>query len=280
MSWYPLFVLLVGMALVVGLIMAVRINAFFALITGAIVVSLMSPGTEKIARVAQAFGRAVGGIGIVIAMAAVIGHCLVQSGAADRIVRSLLAMVGERRAPFALMGSGFALSVPVFFDTVFYLLIPIARSMWQSNRRNYILYITTIVARGAVTHSMVPPTPGPLAMADNFGIDLGVMIVAGVLVGIPMSLVGLGVCWLLNRWQDHKVSPTFSDTPVLQLDDGDLPPLWASLLPIVLPVVLIAANTLATATVSLNERTESSMLRIVSDLGNPNFALLLSASVG
>ncbi len=278
MSWYPLFVLLIGMALVIGLIMAVRINAFFALITGAIVVSLLSPGTEKISRVAQAFGGAVGGIGIVIAMAAVIGHCLVQSGAADRIVRSLLAIVGERQAPFALMGSGFVLSVPVFFDTVFYLLIPIARSMWQSNRRNYVLYITAIVAGGAVTHSMVPPTPGPLAMADNFGIDLGVMIFAGVLVGIPMSLVGLAVCWLLNRWQDGNVPPSFSDTPAFQLEDDELPPLWASLLPIVLPVVLIAANTLANATLSPNGETEG-LLRIVSDLGNPNFALLLSAAV-
>lgn len=279
MSWYPLLVLLTGVAVVITMIMVLRINAFFALITAAIVVSVMSPGTSKISRVAEAFGASAGGIGIVIAMAAVIGKCLMDSGAADRIVRSMLAALGEKRAPLALMGSGFVLSVPVFFDTVFYLLIPLARSMWRTKRSNYVLYTTAIVAGGAVTHSMVPPTPGPLAMADNLGIDPGVMMVTGVFVGIPMSLVGLGVCWILNRWQKTEMRPYVGEAKVRELSNEELPPLWISLLPVVLPVILIAANTIASAVLTPTTKFSQRLLGLIRDLGNPNLALLLSASI-
>ena len=105
------------------MIVVLRINAFLALIISALAVSLLSPGTaaEKITRVAEAFGNTAGGIGIVIAMASIIGVCLIESGAADRIVRSLVSKLGIKRVPAALMGSGFLLSMPVFFDTVFLL---------------------------------------------------------------------------------------------------------------------------------------------------------------
>ena len=128
-SLYPFFILFVGVAVVIGMIIGLRINAFVALITAALVVSFMAPGevADKVARVAAAFGSTVGGIGIVIAMAAVIGKCLMSSGAADRIVQAFLRFLGEKRAPLALAGSGFVLAITVFFDTVFYLLVPLAR---------------------------------------------------------------------------------------------------------------------------------------------------------
>lgn len=279
MNWYPILVLLTGVAVVIAMIMVFRINAFFALITAAIAVSVMSPGDDRVSRVADAFGKSAGGIGIVIALAAVIGKCLMDSGAADRIVRSLLGLFGEKRVPFALMGSGFVLSVPVFFDTVFYLLIPLARSMWQSKRTSYLLYIMAIVAGGAVTHSMVPPTPGPLAMADNLGIDLGVMILVGTVVGLPMSMVGLAVCWMVDRSQKIVMRPYPGELKTPQVAEQDLPPLWVSLLPVLLPVVLIGANTIASATIDPTNGNARAMLRIVRNLGNPNIALLFSAAI-
>ncbi len=281
MDLYPVLILLVGVVVVIAMIMVLRINAFFALITAAIVVSLMSPGdsAEKIKRVADAFGASAGGIGIVIALAAVIGKCLMDSGAADRIVRSFTRALGEDRAPLALMGSGYVLSIPVFFDTVFYLLVPLARSMWRAKRKNYVLYTTAIVAGGAVTHSMVPPTPGPLAIADNLGVDLGLMILVGALVGLPMSLAGLGVCWWLNRRHDIPMRPYAGETETRELDDAELPPLSMSLLPVVLPVLLIAANTAALALADKSTVGWQTVLGITGVLGNPNFALLLSAAI-
>ena len=126
---HPLLILAVGIATVIGLIVVFRVHAFVALIVSAIVVSLLAPGpvAEKVAQVAAEFGNSAGKIGIVIALASVIGACMMESGAADRIVRAFLGLLGERRASFALMGSGYVLAMPVFFDTVFYLLVPLDR---------------------------------------------------------------------------------------------------------------------------------------------------------
>ncbi|HUV62401.1 MAG TPA: SLC13 family permease, partial [Sedimentisphaerales bacterium] len=138
----PLLILIIGIIAVIGMIIGLRVNAFIALVTAAILISLLAPGdlSQKVSRVADAFGGVVGAIGIVIALAAVIGKCLMDSGAADQIVRSFLKILGEKRASWALMGSGFVLSVPVFFDTVFYLLVPLARSLCRRTGKNYVLY--------------------------------------------------------------------------------------------------------------------------------------------
>ena len=243
---WPMFTLAVGVATVLGLIILLKVNAFIALISAAIIVSLMSPGAtaDKISRVASAFGGAAGNIGIVIAMAAVIGKCMLDSGAADRIVRAFLKLLGEKGAPVALMGSGFVLAVPVFFDTVFYLLVPLARSLHRSTKRNYLLYIMAIGAGGAITHTLVPPTPGPLMMASNLGFDVGWMILIGTIVAIPPAFVG--VLWA--RMIDHRMNipmrPVGNEPEPTPLDDSKLPSLFMSLLPVLLPVVLIATNTI------------------------------------
>ncbi|NQT17032.1 MAG: gluconate permease, partial [Planctomycetes bacterium] len=243
----PLVILLIGIVTVVGMIIVLRVNAFIALITAAMVVSLLSAGElgEKISRVAEAFGTSAGKIGIVIAMAAVIGKCLMDSGAADRIVRSFLKVLGEKNASVALMGSGFALSMPVFFDTVFYLLVPLARSLWRRTRHNYVLYVTAIGCGAAITHTLVPPTPGPLLMAENLSIDLGMMIMMGILVGLPTAAVGLAACHMMNRLFDIPMRPYSGEVEPEPLADDDLPPLWLSLLPIVLPLAMISTNTVA-----------------------------------
>jgi len=191
----PELILLVGIATVVSLIMLLRLNPFLSLIVGALTVSLLAPGAlaDKVARVATAFGATAGSIGIVIALAAVIGMCMLESRAADRIVRAFLALFGMRRADTALLGSGFVLSIPVFFDTVFYLLIPLAQSMYRQTRRHYAKYIMVICAGALLTHSLVPPTPGPLANAQNLGVDLGTMILVGLVVAAPSAVVGFFV---------------------------------------------------------------------------------------
>jgi len=157
---HPLLILLIGVVTVIGLILVLRLNAFLALIMAAILVSLLAPGAwpAKVARVGEAFGSVAGKIGIVIALAAIIGQCLMESGAADRIVRSLLRVLGESRAAAALLAAGFVLSIPMFFDTVIFLLVPLARSLWRRTRKNYVLYITALAAGAAITHTLVPPT--------------------------------------------------------------------------------------------------------------------------
>ncbi|MFH1266620.1 MAG: gluconate permease, partial [Planctomycetota bacterium] len=188
-------------------------------------------------------------------------------------------------ASVALMGSGFVLSVPVFFDTVFYLLVPLARSLWRRTRHNYVLYVTAIGCGAAITHTLVPPTPGPLAMAQFLGIDLGVMIGMGLLTALPTAMVGLLACGMMNRLFDIPMRPYSGEVEPEPLADDQLPSLWISLLPIALPVVMISTNTFAGMLVG--DELEGAMqsgrvfnwLGVTALLGDPNLALLVSAGI-
>lgn len=259
----PYLALAVGVALVLILILVFRANAFLALLTAAIAVSLLAPAEYSagddgtfalvgaVKRVAVALGNSVGGIGIVIAMAAIIGTCLTESGAADRIIQSFLKLFGQKRAPWALMSGGFVLSVPVFFDTVFYLLVPLARSLYRLTEKNYLLYLMAIAAGGAITHTLVPPTPGPLVMASQLEINLGTMIGVGALVALPAAIAGVGISVLIDRIAPIPFREVGSPSnPEVAADkDGpaergkELPSLAMSLIPVLLPVALIAVNT-------------------------------------
>jgi GntP family gluconate:H+ symporter len=282
----PFVILAIGISIVIGMIIFLRINAFLALITAAMVVSLLAPesvdGVNRIKRVAIAFGDSVSGIGIVIALAAIIGKCMMDSGAADRIVRTFLRALGEKNASVALMGSGFVLAVPVFFDTVFYLLIPLARSLYRSTQRNYLLYIMAIAAGGAITHTLVPPTPGPLAMADYLGVDLGKMIFVGVLVALPAAFVGILYAKFANHLMDIPMRDVAEHKDPDPLEEHELPSLIVSLLPIVLPVLMITSNTLVNSLVDAQIGPQKFLTSIgpyTSIIGDANFALLIATAI-
>jgi GntP family gluconate:H+ symporter len=241
--------------------------------------------------VAQAFGRLMIGIGLSIALATIIGAAMMESGAADRIVRSLTRVVGERYAAVAMLASGYLLGVPIFFDTVFLLLVPLAKALYLRTGKNYVLYVTAMAAGAAMTHSLVPPTPGPIGMSELLKVDLGVTIVVGLLVAAPLAVVGMAYAAFLNR-----VSPVplraVGDTSLEELEqrarrpDAELPSLFASLLPIVLPVLLITLSTAFTAFTrthpGLDYRTQVGGVTVSLDgvlrfLGDKNIALLIAA---
>ncbi|MGB1888487.1 MAG: GntP family permease, partial [Akkermansiaceae bacterium] len=139
---------LVGLVVVIVSILWLRLHAFLGLLMGAFVVSILTPGVgvEAMNRVAEGFGTGCRKIGILIALAAIIGQCLLVSGAAERIVKGLLALFGVKRAPVAFLGSGFVLGIPVFFDTVFYLMLPLVRAFSRTNPKVYLLALLSVVA--------------------------------------------------------------------------------------------------------------------------------------
>ena len=280
---HPILILLIAVAAVFVLIIQLRVNAFVALISSAILIGLLSPDiavNEVIPAVGERFGDVVGRIGIAIAMAAIVGQCLMESGAADRITRRFVAWLGEARSSLSLVASGYVLSVPVFSDTVFYLLVPLARAMSvRMGGRNYVLYVMAISAGGSATHVFVPPTPGPLVMASTLSVDVGIVILVGLCVALPASLCG----WLYSIWIDRKLNIPIREAPGLSLKElgkiatrpeEELPSFWASMSPILLPVALITSNTVAN---TFYEGT--GLARLTAFLGNPSFALLAGAVV-
>ncbi len=230
-------------------------------------------------RVAAGFGRTCANIGILIAMASIIGKCLLDSGAADRIVRTALGWWGEGGAPFAFLFSGFLLGIPVFFDTVFYLMIPLGKALQMQTKRNYLLYVLSIVAGATMAHSLVPPTPGPLLVAEQLGIDVGVMILAGGIVGFFAAGFGYFYATFANRiWElPVRESPDFSLKDleaVAQRDISELPPFWLALTPILLPVVLIGGYTILSPVLPAGF-----WKKTAATLGDKNIALVLSGII-
>ena len=281
---HPILILLIAMAAVFLLIIRWKVNAFAALILSAILIGLLSPHVEVrdiMGAVTEAFGGLVGRIGIAIAMAAVIGQCLMESGGAEKITRRFVDWLGEKYSSFSMVISGYILSIPVFHDTVFYLLVPLARSMsMRTGGRNYLLFTLAIGAGGVTTHIFVPPTPGPLAMAETLSIDVGLVIVVGLMVAIPSALA----CWAYAWWIDRKLNIPIREAPGLTLDElrevsnrpeSELPGFFVSLLPIAIPVFLITANTVTNTFFA-----GSGLAGVTAFLGNPNLALIIAAAAG
>jgi gluconate:H+ symporter, GntP family len=252
----PLYVAGIGIVTVLGLMVIVKCNAFLALIAAALTVAILSGigGSDPMSEVAKELGSTAGNISILIVMAAVVGKCMLDSGSADVIVNSALKITGEKRAAYGLMGSGFLLAIPVFFDTVFYLLVPLARSLYQRVQKNYLLFVMAISCGGAVTHTLVPPTPGPLLVAATLGADVGMVMLIGILVGIPTSIVGMVFCFWVNSRMVVPMRPLAGIKVDSEQNDSEdaVPrpsravPLWLALTPVVLPVMMITASTVIT----------------------------------
>jgi GntP family gluconate:H+ symporter len=308
----PLWILFIGVVVVIGGILALRLNAFLALVIGALVVAALTPAKSLeqfalgkkmpppeaqkfsrqsiVERVTSEFGSTAGKIGILIAMASIVGKCLLDSGAADRIVRSTLRFLGESRASLAFLSSGFLLGIPVFFDTVFLLMIPLGKAMFMRTGRNYLLYVLAIIAGATMTHSLVPPTPGPLFVATALNVDMGLMIVGGCVVGAFTTAAG----YLYALWINRKMEIPLRETnpavlaeleAVSRRDDSQLPPLWLSLLPIALPVVLISGNAFLNSALSAIPKGElaawqSALLSVGKVVGDSNIALTISCAIG
>jgi len=276
--YWPFAVLLIAILIVIVLITKLRIHPFMSLLITAIAVGLLSaqlPGSEvqhhwirAVELPMKEFGSTAGKIAWVIALAALIGTAMMESGAAQRIVKSLLNAFGESRAAWALLVSGFILSIPVFFDTVFFLLIPLAIALAVKTGKNFVLYVIAICGGAVITHSLVAPTPGPLIMAETLGIDLGLTIIAGILAGIVPSIVALQIGKRQNDKLDIPVRVTQHSSDGLTAS----PSLLTSILPIVLPVILIGL-------VSIIGVLNDSVPSIIQFLGNKNIAMGIGALI-
>ena len=236
----------------------------------------------------EAFGNTAGKIAIVIVLAAIIGQCLLESGAADMIIRWLLKLLGVAMAPIALLANGYILSVPVFFDTVFYLVVPLSRALRMRLGKGFVLFVLAPCAGGVITHSLVPPTPGPYVMVVDYfeplGLDLGVAIGVGFLLGLIPAGVGLLFAMFCNR----RFNIPFREVPgssqeeleaIVNRPDNELPGIFASIFPVVLPVLLITGHTvLQTLRDSYGVDVSQSVLDTTSFLGHPGVALFLATA--
>ena len=283
----PLFIFVIGIVIVVGGIIGLKLHPFLALLLGALTVAILTPhplsGKSIGERIALEFGNTCGKLGILIAMAAIIGKCMLESGAAERIVRSLLKRTGIDRAPVAFLVSSFLIGIPVFFDTVLFLMIPLAKAMTMRIGKNYLLFVLAIMAGASMANSLVPPAPGPLFLVSEMQIPIGMMMIGGFLLG----LITISTGYLFALYANRKWPIPLRDSLDARLDDirsaslkedTQLPPLWLSVLPILLPLIFICTNTALTSFSSSQAAVDPSffsdkLIRLLKFFGDKYIAL-------
>ncbi|MFC4988614.1 MULTISPECIES: GntP family permease [Saliphagus] len=283
----PVIVFGIGLVAVVALLVWLRIPAFIGLVIATLVVGAATaevPLNEVPAETAAGFGETMTGVGIPILMAAVIGKTMMESGAAERIVRWFQSFTSEERSYLSLGGASGVLAIPVFFDNVFFLLAPLARSMRARTGRDYALFITIVGAAGVTAHGFVPPTPGPLAVALELGVDLGYTMLVGIVVAIPTVFVS-GV--LYGKWINSRIEVPLRETMgssverVEELADrptSALPGMVEASLPILLAVVLIASNTTVDSLIDAGFLVEGGTADVTASfVGDANIALTAAA---
>ncbi len=300
-SLWPFGILFICIAAVILMISVFRLHPFLALILAAFLAGFLTPefpsGTvngydahanQWVAAVeltSVEFGNAAKSVAISIGLAAIVGLCLMESGAADKVVRRFLAVFGEKRAALAILASTYFLSIPIFFDTMFMLMVPLAMALRLRTGKDYLLYVMCICCGGVMTHSLTIPHPGPLYMVDAFKVDAGASLLWGILAGIIPCGLGYFVAKAINAGTEVPLR----DTPGATLEElrgisdkpeSELPSFMASIAPVILPILLISLASFAKLS-NANVAPESlpEWAKIVLFLGNKNVALMFGTMI-
>ncbi len=272
-----LLLLVLAIAFIVLATTVLKLHPFLALLITAFGFGILSgmPLTDVVKSVNDGFGGTIGYIGIVILAGSIIGTFLEKSGGAYRLATSTLRLTGEKNVPLAMGCVGYVVSIPVFCDSGFVLLSPLMKAL---ARKAGITLAASAIALSLglyATHTMVPPTPGPVAAAGIIGADLGLTIMWGLLVSLCALIAG----WLFATQVAARVhvpadsAAEMAEPPSLV----DSPSVGKSLLPILLPILLIVLRSIA----ELPEKPlgTSPAIGLLGFLGQPVVALLIGVAL-
>jgi Gnt-I system low-affinity gluconate transporter len=243
-------VLVASIALLLVLILVVRLQAFAALVLTSMFMALCSgmPWDKVPDTLVKGMGESLGLLATIVGLGAIFGQVLEYSGGAQSLARGVHRVFGEKRAPMAMILVGFLISIPVFFDVALVILAPILVAMAKASGKSILRYGLPLCAAMAVTHACIPPTPGPILVAQNLGVDLGQMILWGTVIGFPTAVVaGL----VAARMGDRLVVPLpkiFAEAPEPAPGSDTRPvPAWEVVALIVLPILLILLQSVVSA---------------------------------
>ena len=262
----------IGIAILLFLILKLRIHAFVALLIGSIVVGLIAglDANQIISTIQKGMGGTLGFVATVVGLGAIFGGILEASGGAKAIADFMVSKFGLKKAPAAMVVSGFLIAIPVFFDVAFIILVPMMYALQRRTGKSLLLYAIPLLAGLAITHAFIPPTPGPIAVADIIDVDLGWVILMGFIAGIPTALIA-------GLWFGRHISKKIFVAAPEEIEDGttpNLPPIGQTLMIIGLPIILILLNTMVTAgTFGI---TNTTVLQLIALVGHPFSALIIA----
>jgi GntP family gluconate:H+ symporter len=266
--------ILLVLAIIVVAIIKFEIHPFLALFTGAILYGLLAgmPTALIISSITEGFGGVLGRIGLLILFGVIIGTFLEKSGGAFVIAKKVLSWVGQKSVMLGMMITGYISSIPVFGDSAFIMLNPINKSLSFKGKLPYAATTVALTLGITATHSLVPPTPGPIAAAGILEADLGRIILFGAII----SALGLIPCYYFCKYwvSNIHLEPVFAKVDKLGYS-GKSPSLGKSFMPIIIPLVLIILSSIAAyPTKPFGDNQFTSLILFI---GNPIIALLLGA---
>lgn len=237
---------LIGLAILLVLIICVKVQAIIAILISAVAIGLMAgmPYTAIIESVGTGMGNTLKGIALLVGLGSMFGAILEISGGAQRIATTLVDKFGESKAAWALGITGLVIAMPVFFDAGLIILIPLAFSLAKKTKKSTLCYAIPLLAGLAVGHAFIPPTPGPILVANMLGVDLGYVIMVGLAAG-AVAMVAAGP--VFGKFIGGKifvpVPKSVQEMP--ECDDEKLPGFATVVGIILIPLVLIILSTLS-----------------------------------
>ena len=246
-------------------VVMVLISIFVGLVCG-------MPADKVIATVKGGFGGILSSIGIVIVAGTIIGTILEKTGAALVMANTILNVVGKARSVLTMSLTGYVTGIPVFCDSGFVILSPIARALAARSNTSLAVMGTALSSGLYATHCLVPPTPGPIAMAGTLNADLGMVIGVGLITSIPAMLAGLIYAKKVAVNYDVPANPEFTVEQLME-KYGKLPSVAHSFAPILLPILLIAGKSVADF--PSQPLGAGALKTFVSFIGDPVIALLI-----
>ena len=277
---YIILIVLAGVAMLLLMVLKFKLNAFIALLITSIFVGIMAgmPLSKISASIQEGMGGTLGFIAVVVGLGAIFGQMLESSGGAKSLAQYLLKKFGKNKASWALMLTGFIVGIPIFLDVGFIILIPIVYALTRDTRRSILYYAIPLLAGLAVTHTMVPPTPGPMAVANILGVEMGWVVMFGIIVGLPTAVIAGP---LFGKFISRKI--VISAPPeLIQTDAADgkteqkLPSFGIIALIILIPLLLILVSTFINVAIEKGLISKSLYTEIIVFIGHPFTALIIA----
>mgnify|MGYP000930420492 FL=1 len=273
-----LLILLSAVALLLFMVLRLKISAFISLLVTAIYVGIAAgmPLREVLKAIEEGMAGTLGFVATVVGLGAIFGQILESSGGAQSLAHHLIRSFGIKRAPWAMTLTGFLVAIPVFFDVGFIILVPIVYALSRDSKRSLLYYAIPLLAGLAVTHSFIPPTPGPVAVADILNAQLGWVILMGTLLGIPVAIIAGPLFGRYIAKKIHLDPPPETEGSGVEVDRQELPSFRIILAMIFIPLLLILLNTVTTLSVAKGWVRQSLATDLLEFVGHPFSALIIA----
>lgn len=275
-----LLITISAIVLLLVMVIGLKVHAFISLMLTSIYVGILSgmPLMSIIKSIQDGMGGVLGFIAVVVGIGSIFGEILQVTGGTESLSRSMIRKFGEKRSSWAMMTTGFIIAIPVFLDVGFIILVPMVFALARKARKSVLYFAIPLLAGLAVTHSFIPPTPGPIAVAEIIEAPLGWVILFGFIVGFPTAIIAGPYFGSYIAKKIHIDPPPLTEEELAKLDEQDkiLPSfLWVIFL-IGLPLVLILSSTMVDMGLKEGWWTNSKGLEVVQFIGHPFIALLLA----